>query len=178
MGGDTVASKGVVINVALLGEARRQDIVYRKGAKLGDGVFVTGPLGGSLASGRHLTFIPRVSEAQFLVRKCKPHAMIDISDGLVADLGHILEESRVGAVLEEKALPLNKGATLANALYDGEDFELLFTLPPATGKKQLAVISGRRFYKIGTVVSQKAGLTMIDRQEQRRPLPRRGYTHF
>ena len=102
VGGDTIKSAKLVINVALAGEANKADVVYRSGARPGDLIFVTGPLGKSLSTGWHLKFVPRVKKSRYLVRRVKPTAMIDISDGLAADLGHILEESKVGAVLEEK----------------------------------------------------------------------------
>jgi thiamine-monophosphate kinase len=129
VGGDTVKSKKIIINVALTGEVKKSEVIYRSGAHVGDQVFVTGPLGKSLLSGWHLCFNPRAIEAQYLVKKYKPTAMIDISDGVIADLGHILSESRVGAVIDEDLIPKRRGAQLKEALYDGEDFELLFTLP-------------------------------------------------
>ena len=179
VGGDTVSSEKIVLNIALTGEAKDKDLVYRHGAKAGDGIFVTGPLGRSFSTGRHLTFTPRLKESQFLVRHYPPHAMIDISDGLTADLGHILTESRVGALLDETAIPRARGASLAEALSDGEDFELLFTVSAARTKRLLACgHPGMRFYKIGEIVCAREGLTLQDCHGQRRPLPRRGYVHF
>ncbi|OGX34280.1 MAG: hypothetical protein A2787_08750, partial [Omnitrophica WOR_2 bacterium RIFCSPHIGHO2_01_FULL_48_9] len=174
VGGDTVRSDKLIINIALLGEVKRKALTTRAGAKRGDWIFVTGPLGNSLKSGRHLSFTPRLKEAQYLVQNFKPTAMLDISDGLAADVGHILEESRVGAVLYEPKIPCHRGAALNNALYDGEDFELLFTVPPASGKKLLA---DKRFYFIGEIVDRKNGLTLVDRRWKSRRLPFKGFTH-
>jgi len=179
VGGDTVASKKIVINIALLGEAKRSEIVYRSGAKVGDWIFVTGPLGRSFPTGKHLTFTPRVKEARFLVEHFKPNAMIDISDGLVADLGHILEESKVGAVLEETAIPRVRGASLNQALGDGEDFELLFTLPMRTAARLMkSKIPGVTFYKIGEIVPRAHGLAMVAQSGLIKPLTPKGYRHF
>ena len=137
VGGDTVRSDKVVINVALLGEVAKKYLVTRSGARPGDWIFVTGTLGRSLATGKHLNFTPRLKEARFLVRNFKPSAMIDISDGLAGDLNHILKASRVGAHLWDNAVPLTRGATLAQALTDGEDFELLFTLKESEDRKSV-----------------------------------------
>jgi thiamine-monophosphate kinase len=179
VGGDTVRSKSIIINIALTGIAEKGRVVYRKGARVGDRIFVTGPLGRSLSGGRHLKFIPRVGEAQFLVRHYKPTAMIDISDGLAADLGHILSESRVGAVLEEKLIPRTQGAGSEQALYDGEDFELLFTLPDSKAERlQNLKNANFKFYCIGRIVSGKHGLQIKTMRLGLKKLRVQGYTHF
>src|SRR5262249_34776856 len=97
--GDTNSWDGpLAISVAVIGEATGRGPVRRSGARPGDWLFVTGPLGGSIR-GHHLDFTPRVREALQLHAAIELHAMIDISDGLAADLGHICDESRCGAVL-------------------------------------------------------------------------------
>jgi thiamine-monophosphate kinase len=96
----------------------------------GDDVYVTGPLGGSLESGRHLTFTPRLAEATFLADTLGPnlHAMMDISDGLGIDAGRIASASGVRIVLEQGLIPINADTTdPLRALSDGEDYELLLT---------------------------------------------------
>lgn len=156
VGGDTVKSDKIIINVALLGEVEQNFLVKRDGAKPGDWIFVTGPLGGSLKSGRHLTFIPRLAQARFLVKHFKPNAMIDISDGLAGDLNHILKASKVGAKLDEYSIPKNKGASLKQALTDGEDFELLFTLNATKAKALIRFQQKTKqwfFYPIGHVTA-------------------------
>jgi len=139
-GGDTNVWDGpVVVSVTLLGETIAGRAVTRGGAKVGDRVFVTGPLGGSLASGRHLSFPPRVAEAVALHAAVDLHAMIDVSDGLLSDLGHVCEESGVGIVLVADGVPINDAAraatdgrsALEHALTDGEDFELAFCIDEA-----------------------------------------------
>ncbi|MCB7129421.1 MAG: thiamine-monophosphate kinase, partial [Candidatus Brocadiales bacterium] len=101
-GGDTVSGKGpLFINVTVLGETDGLRPVLRSGARPGDVIMVTGELGGSIL-GKHMRFDPRLEEAVYLNKNFRLHSMIDISDGLSLDLGHILEDSGVGAVLYEK----------------------------------------------------------------------------
>ena len=138
IGGDTNAWNGpLVVSITVFGEVKIGQAIRRSGAKIGDAIFVTGPLGGSLL-GRHLNVEPRVREAQLLASAAKIHAMIDISDGLASDLAHILEESGgLGAILDWEAIPIHadslrsaeqdRRTPLDHALNDGEDFELLFT---------------------------------------------------
>ncbi len=177
VGGDTVKSAQVVINIALLGTVAKNKAVLRKGAKPGDQIFVTGALGGSLKSQRHLTFTPRVREAQYLVKNFNPTAMIDISDGLAGDLGHILGESRVGAILVEDRIPLNRGSDLKAGLYDGEDFELLFTLSPKEAQKLLK-LKKKNFYHIGEIVSDKQKLYMRRKNGEVYLMNPKGFVHF
>ncbi len=158
VGGDTVKSDNIVINIALLGEVAKKHLVTRDGAHVGDWVFVTGPLGGSLQSGRHLTFTPRLKEARFLVENFKPNAMMDISDGLGGDLNHILKASHVGVELFDEHIPRHKGVNLTQALCDGEDFELVFTLSQAKAKRLMDwQIHNRRwfFYHIGRIIENR-----------------------
>ena len=145
-----------MINVALLGLVEKKYLVTRDGAKPGDWIFVTGPLGGSFKSGRHLNFTPRLAQARFLVEKFKPNAMMDISDGLSGDLNHILKASEVGARLDFNSIPCHKGASLSQALNDGEDFELLFTLSSKKASSLMNWQAANRsfyFYPIGTITA-------------------------
>ncbi len=177
VGGDTVRSPQTVINIALMGTVAKNKALLRNGAKIGDQIFVTGPLGDSLDSKRHLTFTPRVREAQYLVKHFHPTAMIDISDGLAQDLGHILEQSKVGAVLVEDKIPLNRGADLKAGLYDGEDFELLFTLAPACAQKLLKS-KKKNYYHIGQIVKGKNKLYLQNKDGQMCLIDQGGFTHF
>ncbi len=170
VGGDTIKADKIVINIALLGEIEKKYLITRDGAKPGDWIFVTGPLGGSLKSGRHLTFTPRVEQARFLVKHFKPNAMMDISDGLAGDLNHILKASHVGAHLYKESIPLNKGVSFQQALTDGEDFELLFTLPAVKAKKLIEWQSKNKrwfFYQIGEIISDQTKL-----------IKHQGFRHF
>jgi thiamine-monophosphate kinase len=163
VGGDTTHVRGAqFIVVTLLGRARRP--VLRSGARVGDRLFVTGPLGNSLASGHHLTFTPRLAEAQWLRRHARLHAMIDLSDGLARDVRHLVRPG-IGIELDSARIP--RRTTLAAALYDGEDFELLFAVAPASAARV-----GRRFHEIGRVVA-RPGVRLDGRT-----LPARGYDHF
>jgi thiamine-monophosphate kinase len=171
VGGDTNSWAGpLVISVTAFGEADRP--VRRNGARPGDWLFVTGPLGDSIA-GHHLDFTPRVREALLLNDAVELHAMIDISDGLSADLHHVLEESHCGAVLVAEAIPRRDGASLANALGDGEDFELAFAVSPTDGEK-LVRASPVPVWKVGECV--ETGY-WIEEQETRRPLVPTGWEH-
>jgi thiamine-monophosphate kinase len=128
LGGDTGTWGGpLAVGVTVLAEPRGGRIVTRAGGRPGDSLFVTGKLGGSLPSGRHLTFTPRVREARQLVRRWEVHAMIDLSDGLSRDLPRLCQASGVGVELEGQLIPCHDD--LAAALQDGEDYELLLAAP-------------------------------------------------
>lgn len=127
-GGETARSPGpVFVSVALTGEVERVRCVTRSGGKPGDVLFVTGRLGGSLA-GKHLDFTPRLREARWLTQHFKLHAMMDLSDGLGADLPRLAKASGCGFELGE--IPCTPGCSQQDALSDGEDFELLFAVHP------------------------------------------------
>ena len=149
VGGDVgVWSGPLAISVTVFGRTagngKPVGPILRSGAVPGDAICVTGRLGGAWRSRRHLTFTPRIEEAITLARKYEIHAMIDISDGLAADLHHICEESRVGARVAAEEIPIHEDAKLAGpetqdalsaSLGDGEDYELLFALPPQDAHK-------------------------------------------
>jgi len=118
-----------VISVAATGSVERGKAVLRSGGKPGDGIWVTGRLGGSLA-GKHLTFQPRVLEGCWIAWNLRPTAMMDLSDGLAKDLPRLAKSSGCGFRLDRKAIPCAVGCDVKKALTDGEDFELLFTIPP------------------------------------------------
>ncbi len=177
VGGDLSRATEVTIDVSMLGIVEKKNLVLRSGAKLGDVIFVTGELGGSII-GKHLKFIPRLEEARFLVKNFKVNSMIDISDGLASDLGHILEESKVGAVIYEDLIPISKDArNLNDALYSGEDFELLFTVSQEQAKK----INRRKlsiFKPIGEIVHKKYGLRLADKYGKGKVIKPEGFRHF
>lgn len=159
--------------------------VLRSGARLGDAVCVTGSLGGSWRTHRHLKFIPRINEARILASRHELHAMIDISDGLASDLNHICNASGFGAEVVAAAIPIHPDARLdasdpsgmSAAIRDGEDYELLFTLPPREADEllrdqPLAV----RVSRIGTICQEK-GVVLIRGEDLREPLPPGGWEH-
>lgn len=135
IGGDMTSwNKPLAINVAMLSTIGPTKPVKRSTAKVGDLICVTGTLGGSLA-GRHLTFEPRLKES-LVIAKAGAKAMMDLSDGLSTDLNHICRLSKKGAIIEADKIPVSKAANgVSSALNDGEDFELLFTIPAKNFEK-------------------------------------------
>jgi thiamine-monophosphate kinase len=129
VGGELARTDGpAVISVAMTGEVASRDFTERSGGMPGDVLFVTGVLGRSLASGWHLRFQPRIEQARWLVRNFRPRAMMDLSDGLAADLPRLAAAGGTGFVIDPAVVPRRQKATLAQALGDGEDFELLFAI--------------------------------------------------
>jgi len=190
-GGETTTNPGgLLISIALLGTVARGKPVLRSGAKAGDAIFVTGELGGSLA-GKHLDFEPRLAEARWLAEHFTLHAMMDVSDGLAGDLRHIVNASKVGAVLLKTALPVARAAkvraredaakpAVLAALTDGEDFELLFTV---AGRDAVKLLDGwkKKFPDIklsciGKIVAGE-GIELRDKSGSQK-LNVNGYVHF
>jgi thiamine-monophosphate kinase len=174
VGGDTThVKREQFVVVTMLGHADRP--VLRSGSKVGDSVFVTGQLGGSLR-GRHLTFTPRVKEARWLAAHFDIHAMIDLSDGLASDIQHLLTP---GIGFELFAAEIPSRGTLQAALTDGEDFELLFTLDP---RAVTALRSKWKFplklTEIGRVIRARGKVTLIGGDAKPRLLTACGYDHF
>ena len=193
VGGDFSSSKEFFASVTIIGEASKHRIIRRTGAMPGDWIAVTGALGGSLLR-HHNNFTPRVREGLFLASRFTPSSMIDISDGLVQDLSHVLEASKAGAVLDIDKIPVSLAAkkmakgnsrqALLRALSDGEDFELLFTVSPWK-KMTLGKIWKRKFPGVPlTWIGKIEGKVprIVWRQEGRKVLPpklvRNGYSHF
>ncbi|MCE0522393.1 MAG: thiamine-phosphate kinase [Methylacidiphilales bacterium] len=133
VGGETTRARQLFLNVALLGECRGYRPVLRSGALAGDLIFVTGRLGATRAR-RHLVFEPRLAEGQWLARHKLASALMDLSDGLGADLPRLAAASGVSFQLDPSAIPRARGATLSAAINDGEDYELLFTVRPSRVK--------------------------------------------
>jgi thiamine-monophosphate kinase len=188
VGGDTNATDApLVITVTLLGETTPQGALRRSGARPGDLIVVTGPLGGSLL-GRHLRPEPRVEEALALRELVNLHAMIDLSDGLASDLAHILVESGgLGATLDADAIPIHPDAeTLASrdartaldhALNDGEDFELCFTIHPDDVGPLLAQKPAHLTLSIIGTIDEEPGLR-LRAAGQSAPLLAQGFDHL
>jgi thiamine-monophosphate kinase len=133
VGGETTRARQLFLNVALLGECRGYRPVLRSGARAGDLIFVTGRLGATRAR-RHLVFEPRLAEGQWLARHRIASSLMDLSDGLGADLPRLARASGVDFQLDPAAIPRARGATLTAAFSDGEDYELLFTARPSLAK--------------------------------------------
>jgi thiamine-monophosphate kinase len=158
--------------VCVAGFAEHGRCVLRSGGKANDDLFVTGELGGS-NRGRHLKFVPRIEEARWLTANFKLHAMIDLSDGLGADLPRLAHASKLRFAIEKDALPLTRGCTVQEAISDGEDYELLFALSPGE-RNRLERMWREKFPKVA--------LTRIGRLDQTSNLKRQilpsGYVHF
>lgn len=192
VGGETTTNpERMLLSISLVGTAPRDRVLLRSGAKPGDALFVTGELGGSI-SGKHLDFEPRLAEGRWVAEHFEIHSMIDLSDGLAGDLRHILKASKVGAELLLTALPVSRAAKLAAkaktsakpatlaALTDGEDFELLFTLPAGQAVALLdqwkAAFPELRLTCIGKITE---GTELIVRDKTGvRSFKEHGYIHF
>lgn len=203
VGGDTCRSPGpLLISVTVEGAAPTDQVVARSGARPGDGIYVSGTLGDSalalqqLQSGRPVTDElahrhhrpqARVGLGRALAEAQLPSSMIDVSDGVLADLGHILEASAVGARLEQALLPLSPvfrqalsedSALFELALCGGEDYELLFTVPADKEHLLSALVADVPVTRIGTVTEPEKGLLLIDAAGKVRPARAKGYNHF
>lgn len=184
VGGDTNSWKGpLAVSVTLIGEPTGCGPVTRGSAMVGDWLMATGPFGGSI-QGHHLDFTPRVREAMQLHERVSLHAMIDVSDGLAADVNHLCRESRCGAVLFGESIPISVAARamaddrtpLEHALHDGEDFELVFAVSRSDGWRLLVEqpVPGITLCHLGEFVPEGLWLETAGRRE---PLEPRGYVH-
>jgi thiamine-monophosphate kinase len=182
-GGDTNSwDSPLVLSTTVFGQPTGTGPVLRSGAQPGDWILVTGSLGGSLG-GKHLSFDPRVHEALALHQAVTLHAMIDVSDGLAADLHHILDESKMGALVRSQDIPISNAvrardkSALECALSDGEDFELLFTVSPDDGRR---LLSNPPFElpitHIGEITADRTCI-LVDAAGNRSPLAAAGWVH-
>lgn len=189
-GGDTSEAPGseVLADIMLIGTVPQGAALLRSGAKIGDGIYVSGSLGGSaveltsLALGKRFrrqsnrarqTFPePRVQLGQMLRKRNLAAACIDLSDGLSTDLQHLCVASGVRAAIELAKLPIAAGASEAQALHGGEDYELLFTARPSV--KVPARLAGLAMTRIGTIVQGSGPVVEADGLE----LKAAGWQHF
>jgi thiamine-monophosphate kinase len=219
IGGDTVSSpRDVVISIGLSGDVEEKSLVTRGGARIGDLICVTGELGGSQAGlamlqlansdqksnfaslpqaewsivrDRHLRPRPRLKEARLLAQSGQVHAMIDVSDGLAGEVGHIAEQSCVGAEIYREKIPVGSqtqrvarhlGLSVMDfALHGGEDFELVFTISPAKAAGVIEKVRQKTetpISIIGEVLPAGEGIVLVSPQENREPLLTEGYRHF
>jgi thiamine-monophosphate kinase len=185
LGGDTTGSDALVVSVTVWGEGTAEAqgrLVRRDGGQVGDLLVITGPLGGSLASGRHLRPEPRFAEGQWLARQHFVHALMDLSDGLAADAPKLADASGCGCLLLPEQVPHHPDVpdlsdTVTAALCDGEDYELLAAIEPGQWPTlQLAWPFDRPLHVVGWLVPEP-GAWMEDRAQRRVPLAMRGYEH-
>ncbi len=179
VGGDTVRAPQRVADVAILGAVGPRGPIARRGARLGDRLFVTGRLGGSMRSGRHAAFTPRWREAQRLLRRLRVHAMMDLSDGLAQDLWNMSRASRVTLRVRAALVPVAPEALgVSGALHDGEDYELLFALGPADARRVPRRLGECPVTEIGAAVRRGVGVELEYPDGSVSPLSARGFAHF
>jgi thiamine-monophosphate kinase len=183
IGGDiSMWDQLMILTVTVFADPAGIAPVLRSGAQAGDAIYVTGKLGGSIVTmedppryTHHLDFTPRIDLARILAgdANTRPHAMIDLSDGLGLDLTRICEQSEVSAELDMDRLPISAAAQVAakrsgqpawrHAMGDGEDYELCFTAPPGSPEMILEHIDGVPITQIGTIVDQHPGQRVMVR---------------
>ena len=173
VGGEMSGTPGpVAISVSVVGFVERNRCVSRRGGKAGDDLFVTGRLGGALKQ-KHLQFVPRIVESRWLTRNFPIHAMMDLSDGLGADLPRLAKASRVGFAIEMENLPVARGAKIDDAISEGEDYELLFAISRRE-RNRLLRSWRKKFPRL--LLTRIGSLSQLStRNHQLLP---RGYTHF
>jgi thiamine-monophosphate kinase len=207
LGGDTTWSpEHLVINIALIGEVPQDEILYRLGAREGDVIFLTGPVGSSAAgldiilTGRsfkeqnellkaHHNPLPHVREGRTIASAKIANSLIDVSDGVAADLGHICAESGLGAIIEEESIPTTptfrayceqfKQDPTHLSLHVGEDYVLLGTASRDAADRLERVLKSKsfEFYLIGNMVSEP-GLKIRYRDGSTEAIGARGWDHF
>lgn len=199
-GGNISRGKELIIDIFLTGTVRRDELLLRSGAKPGDQILVTGILGNA-ASGlallkkekyqivkdeiknhisRQLCPEPRLKEAAVIAKSKFATSMIDISDGLVSDLGHICDQSKVGASIYESKIPSGKNP-INLALHGGEDYELLFTVPSGSSMEIINAVkkqTGTQVTIIGEILPAKSGRWIKMKNGSRQPLKPDGWDHF
>src|SRR5216110_338641 len=173
VGGETSSISGpVAISVSVVGFVERDRCVSRRGGNVGDDLFVTGRLGGAMKQ-KHLQFVPRIVESRWLTENFSIHAMMDLSDGLGADLPRLARASKVGFKLDTENLPFTRGAKINDAISEGEDYELLFAISPRD-RNRMEREWKKRFPSLPLPrIGSLSQLSLKDNQV----LPR-GYVHF
>jgi thiamine-monophosphate kinase len=170
-GGETTRSPHLWISISGLGSVSPEKTLTRSGAKKGNLLFVTGRLGGSFPK-RHLTFTPRLQEGLWLANRQLATAMMDLSDGLGKDLPRLASASGVSFRILTSALPKNKGCTPEQAVNDGEDYELLFTVKPTH------VATLLKKWPFATRLTCIGLMTALGNPSFHDGLPFQGYDHF
>jgi thiamine-monophosphate kinase len=197
VGGNLSRAAALSVTITLVGSMRTRPVL-RSGARCGDHLFVTGELGAA-AHGRHLIDrdpdtrgryarrfrepVPRLQAGAALAQHRLASAMIDVSDGLLQDLGHLCRSSVVGARIELATLPCRvpmRAGGHALALGGGEDYELVCAIPPhrLARMRDLQHTFGCEMTRIGVVMSKSYGIRLVDAQGHRVPVGTLGFDHF
>ncbi len=214
LGGDTTAARFLTLAVTVIGEANEQDIIYRSGAQPGDVLCVTGDVGAAYAGLKVMldqrraleeegaAYQPNLTPYQYVIqrqlaplarrdviedwaaREARPHALIDISDGVASEVHHLCEQSGCGAIIHSATLPIapdTRGvADLfaedvdTYALYGGEDYELLFTM----SEDELEKLDPESYVAIGLMTEATDGVQVQMPEGDVIPLSFKGYQHF
>jgi thiamine-monophosphate kinase len=207
LGGNTTSEPDhLIINIALIGEAAEDEILYRSAANVGDIVFLTGPVGSSAAGldillnkrssegwedliEAHFDPYPHIKAGRIIAGLKIAHSLIDISDGVASDLGHICDESGVGAIIEEENIPITQTFKRYIEKYDldferlalhvGEDYVLLGTAPQEAVEILTQALESRncRFFVIGKITDEP-GIKLVCRDRNVRQIRPSGYDHF
>ena len=179
VGGDTVSSpKELIISITLLGEVEKKYLLTRSGAKVGEQIIVTGKFGGPAYS--NFEHGPqntehRLKEARKLAKSKLVNSMIDSSDGLMRSVSEICKASKVGAKIWIDEVPRAKGATIKHALYGGEEYELIFTVPKEKVFKLKKIVKAKI---VGEIVSKGQGIKLVDKHGKIEKPMNRGFEHF
>lgn len=203
-GGDTTRRKEILINITVVGEVQTGRAVLRSGAHPGDLIYVSGQLGEAELGlhtlrrtkhpanpkdpllRKHLYPEPRLGLGEWLAKKRLASAMMDLSDGLSSDLPRLCAASGAGARLESARIPQTRNSDAARklgldpldlALHGGDDYELLFTVPPQKAKSLPGAFQGVKLTPIGRI-TQKAKLVVCDENGRERPLAVGGWDPF
>jgi thiamine-monophosphate kinase len=168
------------LDVSIIGEVKKDKVIYRSGAKVGDNIFVTGILGEGRE--KQFNFVPRVKEIELLSKKFKLNSMMDISDGLFMDIHRLCSASNKGCQLYQEKIPISKKArSFLDACSYGEDFEILFTLSvKESGKLEKFLLKNKKIkvYNIGRITSSQKGVYLIDSMNRSNKIKPLGYDHF
>ncbi len=207
LGGNTTSEPDhLIINIALIGEEIEDEVLYRSDAKIGDIVFLTGLVGSSAAGldillnkrssdgwedllKAHLDPYPHIKAGRIIAESKLAHSLIDVSDGVASDLGHICDESGVGAIIEEDKIPVaetfKRYIEKYNldfeklALHVGEDYVLLGTAPEKAAESLSKALQSQncQFFIIGKITGEP-GIKLVSRDGSIRQIRASGYDHF
>jgi len=185
VGGNLTRAPVLFVDISIAGKVEKKYLKLRSGAKPGNLIFVTGRLGGTLVR-KHLNAIPRIEESRQIIKNVPVTAMMDISDGLSSDLMRMAKASGTGFVLKLSSIPVSADAlrisrtkkeAVSHALNDGEDYELLFTVPSAYEEKVPEKVNSVPVTCIGEMTKEKRYIGLLDDLGVEKIEPA-GYSHF